>query len=58
MMMPTPLDENRELVEEDLPRLLDLAANAGCQGVVCLGEMGEHARLTEDERPAHREHGD
>ena len=50
MMMPTPFDENRELLEEDLPLLLDLAANAGCKGVVCLGEMGEHARLTEDER--------
>ena len=50
MMMPTPFDEKRELVEEDLPLLLDLAANAGCKGVVCLGEMGEHNRLTEDER--------
>ncbi|MBI4312178.1 MAG: dihydrodipicolinate synthase family protein [Chloroflexi bacterium] len=49
-MMPTPFDDKGEIIEEDIPRLVDLAARAGCAGVVCLGEMGEHQRLMEEER--------
>lgn len=49
-MMPTPFDEEGRIIEDDIPRLVDLAAQSGCAGVVCLGEMGEHQRLLEAER--------
>ncbi len=49
-MMPTPFDDLGEIDYECIPRLIKLATDAGCKGVVCLGEMGEHHRLTESER--------
>ena len=49
-MMPTPFDDQKRIDEECVPRLVELAVNAGCSGVVCLGVMGEHTRLTEGER--------
>lgn len=49
-MMPTPFDDKGHIIEEDIPKLVDLAAKAMCAGVVCLGEMGEHQRLMEAER--------
>ncbi len=49
-MMPTPFDDKGRIIEDDIPKLVDLAVRAGCAGVVCLGEMGEHQRLMEEER--------
>ncbi len=51
-MMPTPFDDLGEIDYECIPLLIKLATDAGCKGVVCLGEMGEHHRLTETERDA------
>ena len=50
MMMPTPFDLHGKVEFRFLEPLVNLAAEAGCKGVVCLGEMGEHQRLTETER--------
>ena len=50
MMLPTPFDEQGNLEGDSIPKLVSLAEKAGCAGVVCLGEMGEHARLSENER--------
>ena len=50
MMLPTPFDIQGNLEGESIPKLVALAERAGCSGVVCLGEMGEHSRLSEGER--------
>ena len=49
-MMPTPFDDQRQIDEDCIPRLVELAVDAGCAGIVCLGVMGEHTRLTDGER--------
>ena len=49
-MMPTPFDDHGRVDEESIPPLVELAARAGCRGVVCLGVMGEFTRLSDAER--------
>ena len=49
-MMPTPFDDDGQIDEDSIVSLVDMAANAGCRGVVCLGVMGEAHRLTDAER--------
>ena len=49
-MLPTPFDSQGNLERDSIPKLVALAERAGCSGVVCLGEMGEHSRLSEGER--------
>ena len=49
-MLPTPFDDDGAVDEESFGPLVDCAARAGCRGVVCLGVMGEAARLNDAER--------
>lgn len=49
-MMPTPFDDHGRVDEDSIPPLVELAAGAGCRGVVCLGVMGEFSRLSDAER--------
>lgn len=49
-MLPTPFDEKGQVDAGPIPGLVDMAAKAGCRGVVCLGVMGEAHRLNDKER--------
>ncbi len=49
-MMPTPFDDDGKVDEASIGPLVEMAARAGCRGVVCLGVMGEAPRLSDVER--------
>ena len=49
-MMPTPFDDKYRVEYDSIPTLVELAVKAGCQGIVCLGVMGEASRLSDSER--------
>ena len=49
-MLATPFHEDESVDLESLARLVEKAAETGCQGVVALGVTGEVARLTDRER--------
>ncbi|MDP6056630.1 MAG: dihydrodipicolinate synthase family protein [Dehalococcoidia bacterium] len=49
-MLPTPFDTNGEVDTASFTRLVEVARNAHCTGVVTLGVMGEAHRLTDAER--------
>ena len=49
-MLATPFHEDESVDLESVARLVEKAADTGCQGVVALGVTGEVARLTDRER--------
>lgn len=49
-MMPTPFDQNGSVDESSIENLVQLAIEAKCHGIVCLGVTGEANRLTDSER--------
>jgi len=49
-MLVTPFDQDEKLDLHSIKRVVEKANEAGCVGVVALGEMGEWRRLTDDER--------
>ena len=49
-MLPTPFDDDGAVDEDSFGPLIECALQAGCRGVVCLGVMGEAARLNDAER--------
>ena len=49
-MLPTPFHDDGSLDLDSIDGLIDCAAQSHCVGVVCLGVMGEAARLTDAER--------
>ena len=49
-MLATPFHEDESVDLESVARLVEKAAETGCQGVVALGVTGEVARLTDRER--------
>lgn len=49
-MLPTPFHDDGALDLDSIDALIDCAAQSHCAGVVCLGVMGEAARLTDAER--------
>ena len=49
-MMPTPFNGDGSTDEESFTTLVDMVANSGCAGLVCLGGMGEFKMLLDNER--------
>ncbi len=49
-MLVTPFDEDERVDLDSISKLVDQAVDAGCVGVVTLGEMGEWRRLADRER--------
>ncbi len=47
--MITPLDKNKEIVEEDLRKFVDYLINNGVHGLVPMGTTGESATMSHDE---------
>jgi len=47
--MITPLDENKEVVEEDLRKFVDYLIDNGVHGLVPMGTTGESATMSHDE---------
>jgi 4-hydroxy-tetrahydrodipicolinate synthase len=49
-VLPTPFQQNGDLDEDSLRRVIDLFVEAGVNGVTALGVTGEVARLNDEER--------
>ena len=49
-MMPTPFTKKSRIDFDSIDKLVELAINTKCHGIVTMGVMGEAHRLTENER--------
>ena len=49
-MMPTPFTKKSSIDFDSIDKLVELAINTKCHGIVTMGVMGEAHRLTENER--------